>query len=385
MTDQPKPDTRPTAPESADKKIPEQDKAPAPSAAAQPPKPDDAKPTAVGSVPAAPKVDEAAKSDAAPAPVSTDAKAPATPSVPPAVTASGDKPAEKPAVPVTPSAPPAATASGDKPAEKPAAPATPSAPPAATVSGDKPAEKPAAPTQAPAPVSTDAKPASPSPAELKTAPVGDKLDTIPPLSGGQKVTQRFPETSSGSQPATGGQICPTCGHRNRPGVLICDNCGTNLVGGVKATLGTRDLMREQEISQGQSVSAEQAKAVESAGSTLFQDDMVLRIEIEGGATPMLVYPKQEIIFGRRDPNTGTLPDVDLTAFAGYRMGVSRRHSSIRLQDKQLNLSDLGSSNGTFLNGTRLVSHRPYPVRDGDEIRLGQMVLKIYFQSNKSRN
>jgi pSer/pThr/pTyr-binding forkhead associated (FHA) protein len=66
------------------------------------------------------------------------------------------------------------------------------------------------------------------------------------------------------------------------------------------------------------------------------------------------------------------------------MGVSRRHAAIRLQDKQLHVSDLGSSNGTFLNGTRLNAHRPYQIKDGDEVRLGQMVLRLYFQSNKDR-
>jgi hypothetical protein len=184
-----------------------------------------------------------------------------------------------------------------------------------------------------------------------------------------------------------GTICPTCGHRNRVGVLICDNCGTTLVAGVKSSVGTRDLSSEKEekAKTGEEfLDTGQTSAMESAGSWNFTADMVLRIEIEGGATPMLVYPKQEIILGRRDPNTGTLPDVDLTAYAGYRMGVSRRHASIRLQDKQLNLSDLGSSNGTFLNGTRLIGHRPYQLRDGDEIRLGQMVLKVFFQSNKKK-
>jgi pSer/pThr/pTyr-binding forkhead associated (FHA) protein len=112
--------------------------------------------------------------------------------------------------------------------------------------------------------------------------------------------------------------------------------------------------------------------------------MVLRIEIEGGATPILVYPKQEIIFGRRDPTSGGMPDVDLTPYAGYRMGVSRRHAAIRLQDKRLDVSDLGSSNGTFLNGTRLSAHRPYQLRDGDEIRLGQMVMRVFFQTNTGR-
>ncbi|MEP6983991.1 MAG: FHA domain-containing protein [Chloroflexota bacterium] len=215
---------------------------------------------------------------------------------------------------------------------------------------------------------------------------GEKDDTIPPQSGANKVTQRFTEQSPVGQIAAG-VICPSCGHRNRPGTLICDNCGTNLVGGVKAAVGTRDLVAATEAAAATNeplMDAAQLNALESAGGSVFSDDMVLRIEIEGGATPMLVYPKQEIILGRRDPNTGTLPDVDMTAYSGYRMGVSRTHASIHLQDKQLNLSDRGSSNGTFLNGTRLVAHRPYPVKDGDEIRLGQMVLKVYFQSNKNR-
>lgn len=198
-----------------------------------------------------------------------------------------------------------------------------------------------------------------------------------------KVTQRFPDPSIA---AAGGVICPTCGHRNRPGTLICDNCGTNLMSGGKAAIGTRDLKTAQEDTDQKTgdklLDTDQVKAVETAGGSVFNDDMVLRVEIEGGTTPMLVYPKQEIIIGRRDPNSGGMPDVDLTSYAGYRMGVSRRHSAIRLQEKRLYVSDLGSSNGTFLNGTRLSAHRPYQIRDGDEIRLGQMVVRVYFQSAK---
>lgn len=201
----------------------------------------------------------------------------------------------------------------------------------------------------------------------------------------ERATQRLPDpeslgiSSGGAIPAPGGITCPTCGHRNRPGILLCENCGTNLTTGVKSSVGTRDLMKEQDKG-----GEDAQKAVETAGGAAFTEDMVLRIEIEGGSTPMLVYPKQEIIMGRRDPNTGGMPDVDLTAYAGYRMGVSRRHAAIRLQDKQLNVSDLGSSNGTFLNGTRLNAHRPYQLKDGDEVRLGQMVLRLYFQSSKDR-
>ncbi|MBZ0292429.1 MAG: FHA domain-containing protein, partial [Anaerolineae bacterium] len=193
------------------------------------------------------------------------------------------------------------------------------------------------------------------------------------------------------------QLCPTCAHINRPGVLFCENCGTNLSTGQQLNVGTRDLRDAGEAPGNgkkpdsgtnivQALDPEEASAIKSAGSTVFESSMSLRIEIEGGATPVLLKPQpDDMILGRRDPTTGATPEVDLTPYAGYRMGVSRKHASLRLENNELNLWDLGSSNGTFLNGSRLTPHRPYTVRDGDEIRLGQMVLRLFFQSNSSKN
>jgi hypothetical protein len=171
------------------------------------------------------------------------------------------------------------------------------------------------------------------------------------------------------------QVCPNCSQRNRPGVIFCENCGASLIG--DAPISTKSLAAKG--TEG-APSAPIFSAVESAASDIFREGMVLRLEVTGGE-PVLLKPKQELIFGRRDPATGAMPDVDLTPFAGYRMGVSRRHSAIRrnIEANKIELWDLGSSNGTFLNGTRLPAHQPHKLRDGDEIRLGQMVMKIYFQ------
>lgn len=358
MTDQPKPNQPPAVPNAADAKQPSS-----------------------GAAPAADKapVTQAKPADSDSKPASSSG---ATRIVEPPKPLGDAKPAEvKPPVPATP-----AQSTAPKPADAPAVP-----------SSTAPTEKldaPSAPKPSIASSATVPLPPPPAGSGLPTTsmlpPLAEKDDTILPQSnGGTKVTQRFSDLSPAAAAATAGTICPSCGHRNRPGILICDNCGTNLIAGAKSSVGTRDLVSATEAATAAGSSEPlldpaQIKAIESAGGSVFTDDMVLRIEIEGGATPMLVYPKQEIILGRRDPNTGTLPDVDMTAYSGYRMGVSRTHASMRLQDKQLNLSDRGSSNGTFLNGTRLVAHRPYPVKDGDEIRLGQMVLKIFFQSNKGR-
>ncbi len=169
------------------------------------------------------------------------------------------------------------------------------------------------------------------------------------------------------------QQCPNCNHRNRPGVVFCENCGASLIG--NSPMSTRNLPN------GNAVATAIENAIAEIGNDLFAEGMLLRVEIDGGTEPILLKPKQEMILGRRDPATGAMPDVDLTPFAGYRMGVSRRHAAIRpAEGNRLDVWDLGSSNGTFLNGTRLGAHRPYKLRDGDEIRLGQMMMKMYFQT-----
>jgi hypothetical protein len=295
----------------------------------------------------------------------------------------GAAPAEPPK---TSDAPAAQSQPGPEPSRPESKPNEPPKPASNQPAAKPPAEQPAA-SAKPASPSADGKPNGDVQVPGSTRDLRDyvskldKEDTVPPsaMPPVAKPGEAKPAATSS------GPVCPNCGHRNRPGSLICDNCGTNLMTGRQPIVGTRDLVREQEAQkEGKILDTSETSAIQSAGSSTFTDDMVLRIEVEGGTTPMLVYPKLEIILGRRDPTTGGMPDVDLTAYAGYRMGVSRRHAAIRLQDKHLHLSDLGSSNGTFINGTRLSAHRPYQLRDGDEIRLGQMVMKVFFQNSKDR-
>ncbi|MBI5958275.1 MAG: FHA domain-containing protein [Chloroflexi bacterium] len=175
------------------------------------------------------------------------------------------------------------------------------------------------------------------------------------------------------------QLCANCGHQNRAGVVFCENCGASLIG--KLPLDTKSLeASSQAEKEKMGISASVLTDVKVQGVTVFREGDTLRLDIEGSPDPIAFKPKPETIFGRRDPATGAMPDVDLTPFAGYRMGVSRRHAAIRFNDESgLDLWDLGSSNGTFLNGQRLSAHRPYRLHDGDELRLGQMMVRVYFE------
>jgi pSer/pThr/pTyr-binding forkhead associated (FHA) protein len=59
--------------------------------------------------------------------------------------------------------------------------------------------------------------------------------------------------------------------------------------------------------------------------------------------------------------------------------VSRVHAAIERSEDTLTLIDMRSSNGTLLNGQKLVPDQPRVLRDGDEVRLGKLVAHIYFK------
>ena len=54
--------------------------------------------------------------------------------------------------------------------------------------------------------------------------------------------------------------------------------------------------------------------------------------------------------------------------------VSRRHASLRWRDGVWMLLDLGSTNGTWVNGRRVTSQTP--VRRGDLVQLGEVQVRL---------
>jgi pSer/pThr/pTyr-binding forkhead associated (FHA) protein len=75
--------------------------------------------------------------------------------------------------------------------------------------------------------------------------------------------------------------------------------------------------------------------------------------------------KPEIIIGR-DVNADVVINI---------AEVSRRHSRMRLEASGYVIEDLGSTNGTFVNGQRLTG--PYVLRPGERIQLGEAVTLNY--------
>ena len=55
--------------------------------------------------------------------------------------------------------------------------------------------------------------------------------------------------------------------------------------------------------------------------------------------------------------------------------VSRRHAQIQCSQTGCTVMDMGSTNGTFVNGTPIASRKRHPLRPGDQLGIGPIVLK----------
>lgn len=92
--------------------------------------------------------------------------------------------------------------------------------------------------------------------------------------------------------------------------------------------------------------------------------------------------RERIVIGRKaDINTAPV-DVDLSPHEAFKKGVSRQHAALSRVHRNIFLTDLDSANGTYLNGEKLVPYQERIVRDGDEIRLGNLRVRLHFDEGK---
>jgi pSer/pThr/pTyr-binding forkhead associated (FHA) protein len=80
--------------------------------------------------------------------------------------------------------------------------------------------------------------------------------------------------------------------------------------------------------------------------------------------------EDELVIGR-SPYCSLVLDQDT---------LSRLHATLKVAGEDLELADLGSSNGTFVNGERITA--PVRVKPGDDIRLG--TVRIWLEVASAR-
>ncbi|MFW5714536.1 MAG: FHA domain-containing protein, partial [Brevefilum sp.] len=96
-------------------------------------------------------------------------------------------------------------------------------------------------------------------------------------------------------------------------------------------------------------------------------DLDYQLTMRSGPKPGKTYPieQEELLLGRDMENDIAISDPE----------VSRRHARFYLENSNIYVEDLGSTNGTFLNGERISS--PQQLRPGDVITLGESLVLVF--------
>lgn len=154
-------------------------------------------------------------------------------------------------------------------------------------------------------------------------------------------------------------LCPKCGKKNAATSIHCITCG--------AVLKSLEVRTKRMDLPADEIGVE------------FKDPPRVYLLVRGWKQPIEVYLRTEMILGRVVAGAAMQPEVDLTPYDGENQGVSRVHASLQVENHTVVLTDLKSSNRTYVNGQRLYAHEARVLRHGDEIRLGKLVIKVLFK------
>lgn len=158
-------------------------------------------------------------------------------------------------------------------------------------------------------------------------------------------------------------VCATCGHTDYTGTLVCSQCGERL----------------WMASAGPNITITTDTRPPPSGAPA-SGRRQITVRIRGENVPVVLSGKDEYRIGRADDGTGAPSDLDLSKYRGLELGVSRHHAVLRRSHEGVTIVDQHSTNGSALNGKRLVPDQPYTLTSGDELRLGKLVMRVYFEA-----
>lgn len=165
--------------------------------------------------------------------------------------------------------------------------------------------------------------------------------------------------------------CPNCHHNELSGAYFCSECGTQLT--QLDFLQTRFINK---LSENSLVSSAAPQASILKKTAVSHKDPSISLHLVDSGKVIHLSDRKDFSLGRAVDGQSILPDIDLTQYDAFAKGVSRMHASLRIVNGEVYASDLGSSNGTRINGQKIMPHIEYSINHGDIIVLGKMRVQV---------
>jgi hypothetical protein len=163
-------------------------------------------------------------------------------------------------------------------------------------------------------------------------------------------------------------VCPNCKHTNMAGAMFCSECGAQLIG--------VDRLTTQNMTTGQMQEAvtHDFPVSKLAPEITLNTWITLHLMDTGQMLPL--SERSEFTLGRISEGQPIMPDIDLSPYQAYASGVSRLHAVIKQTGNRALVMDLGSANGTYVNGKRLTPNVEQNLINGDIIALGKLKMQV---------
>jgi hypothetical protein len=159
--------------------------------------------------------------------------------------------------------------------------------------------------------------------------------------------------------------CRNCQHGNVTGAVLCTACGEALDGEELPFM----MISDEHITEELKKKAPRPEPATPASSWI-------SLHFMGSGKILPLDSRNEFILGRLTEDSPILPDVDLTPYRASAAGVSRLHAMLKREGNQAMVMDLGSSNGTYLNGERIQPDVDVALRHQDIIALGALQIQV---------
>ncbi|MDX9991403.1 MAG: FHA domain-containing protein [Anaerolineales bacterium] len=159
-------------------------------------------------------------------------------------------------------------------------------------------------------------------------------------------------------------VCSNCKHQEPSGALYCSECGMQLV--------RLESQKTQQITP----EVDSLQTAPISEYSLPESDAWISLHLIDSGQIISIAERTEFTLGRISDKQPIMPDVDLTPYQAFEHGISRLHAVIRLLSGQPTVMDLGSSNGTYLNGVRLIANVESPLRQSDLLALGKLKIQV---------
>jgi|SRR5581483_3469309 hypothetical protein len=166
--------------------------------------------------------------------------------------------------------------------------------------------------------------------------------------------------------------CPNCAFtENADTALLCAKCGQPLSDSraslLKRPLGVTGMLSPEVLIFEPRIRDRHVGKLKKHEVAVYISDM---------EEPLIIPLTRDVLLGRYG-GLDQQPPIDLAAFQGLEHGVSRRHALLRRFGPDVAIVDLGSTNGTWLNGIRIQPHQPVILRSGDRLLLARLPIQIY--------